>query len=291
VTNTTVIKMIETQQMRAYDELRELDIEETPESLRSFLVFPLSLNIPGKGLFRKLVGENKTYNDRPVYNHTQTGEVIFFKDDLWRSCKGCNYEDDGTDIGPVKSKSSSLMVPRLPFQEWEGFHAGDSAQQMTGASRAWPGLTLLTLADIKNAAWLVENRHITQLERIIFTTDLDTQSVNTEVENIKRLATTVSTKSDDQIFEPVQGFLITGGHPSSSRRKAELYNPASGNSCPVQDLQQDRFRHSSCGGLLCGGSDSSSRQSCERITGTEVSPLTSLTLRQGRCYHLLEPPS
>ena len=34
VTNTTVIKMIETQQMRTYDELRELDIEETPESLR-----------------------------------------------------------------------------------------------------------------------------------------------------------------------------------------------------------------------------------------------------------------
>ena len=29
-----VIKMIETQQMRTYDELRELDIEETPESLR-----------------------------------------------------------------------------------------------------------------------------------------------------------------------------------------------------------------------------------------------------------------
>ena len=34
VTNTTVIKMIETQQMRTYDELRELDIEETSESLR-----------------------------------------------------------------------------------------------------------------------------------------------------------------------------------------------------------------------------------------------------------------
>ena len=32
LTNTT--KMIETQQMRVYDELRELDIEETPESLR-----------------------------------------------------------------------------------------------------------------------------------------------------------------------------------------------------------------------------------------------------------------
>ena len=34
VTNTTVVKMIETQQMRAYDELRELDIEEIQESLR-----------------------------------------------------------------------------------------------------------------------------------------------------------------------------------------------------------------------------------------------------------------
>ena len=34
VTNTTVTKMIEAHQMRTYDELRELDIEETPESLR-----------------------------------------------------------------------------------------------------------------------------------------------------------------------------------------------------------------------------------------------------------------
>ena len=31
---TKTTKMIETQQMRMYDELRELDIEETPESLR-----------------------------------------------------------------------------------------------------------------------------------------------------------------------------------------------------------------------------------------------------------------
>ena len=95
------------------------------------------------------------------------------------------------------------MVPRLPFQEWEGFNAGESAQQMTGASRAWPGLTLLTLADIKTAAWLVENNHLTQLERITFTTDLDTQSVSTEVETIKRIAGTVSTKSDHQILMPM----------------------------------------------------------------------------------------
>ena len=104
------------------------------------------------------------------------------------------------------------MVPRLTFQEWEGFNAGESAQQMTGASRAWPGLTLLTLADIKTAAWLVENNHLTHLERITFTTDLHTLSVNTEVQAIKRVAGIVSNKSDDQIFvkpEPVEGNLNT----------------------------------------------------------------------------------
>ena len=93
------------------------------------------------------------------------------------------------------------MVPRLLFQEWEGFNDGESAQQMTAASRAWPGLTLLTLADIKTAAWLVEKNHLTQLERITFTTDLDTQSVSTEVENIKRIAGTVATNSDHQILK------------------------------------------------------------------------------------------
>ena len=79
------------------------------------------------------------------------------------------------------------MVPRL-LQEWEGFSAGESAQQMTAASRAWPGLTLLTLADIKTAAWLVENSHLTHLDSITFTTDLHTQSVSSQVQTIKRLA-------------------------------------------------------------------------------------------------------
>ena len=101
------------------------------------------------------------------------------------------------------------MVPRLTFQEWEGFNAGESAQQMTEASGVWPGLTLLTLADIKTAAWLVENNHLTHLERITFTTDLHTQSVSTEVQTIKRVAGTVSAKPDDQIFEPIQGNLNT----------------------------------------------------------------------------------
>ena len=84
----------------------------------------------------------------------------------------------------------------------------------------------------------------------------------------------------------VPGFIISGG--DSSSKKVEVFNPSSGNSCPVQDLQEDRWDHSSCSGLVCGsgGSSSSSRRSCEKITGTEVSPLPSLTLRQRRSRHL-----
>ena len=81
----------------------------------------------------------------------------------------------------------------------------------------------------------------------------------------------------------IPGFLITGG--DSSGKKAELYNPASGNSCPVQDLQEDRYGHTSCGGLICGGWGQLA-QSCERITGTQVSPLPSLSLTEKRTYHL-----
>ena len=96
------------------------------------------------------------------------------------------------------------MVPRLAFHEWEGFTGGESAQQMTGASS---GLTLLTLADIKTAAWLVDNNHLTHLETVTFTTDLITQSLNTEVQTIKRLAGNVFTMSDDQIFGQVKGIV------------------------------------------------------------------------------------
>ena len=45
---------------------------------RSFLVFPLTLTLPGKGEFRKMIGPNKTYSGRPLYNKTQTVEIIFF---------------------------------------------------------------------------------------------------------------------------------------------------------------------------------------------------------------------
>ena len=91
----------------------------------------------------------------------------------------------------------------------------------------------------------------------------------------------------------IPGFLISGGYssniyiPDSSFNKVELYNPATGNSCRVQDLQKYRRGHSSCGGLICGGPGSSSSwKSCVRITGTEVSPLPSLTLTEERWVHL-----
>ena len=83
------------------------------------------------------------------------------------------------------------------------------------------------------------------------------------------------------------GFLITGGDPGSSQKKIELFNPISGNSCPVQDMEVGRFAHTSCSGLVCGGYYSvPARRSCVKITGTEVSPLPSLTLRQERRGHL-----
>ena len=85
----------------------------------------------------------------------------------------------------------------------------------------------------------------------------------------------------------IAGFIISGGFHEGTHEKVELYNPVSGNSCPVQDLQEARRYHTSCSGLICGGWDSSSSsRSCEKISGTEVSPLPSLTLRQYRALHL-----
>ena len=100
VISHSLTELIKVHQMRVYDEMLELDIEENEVSLRwlirykvrsteitiqfvsisrSFLVFPLSLTIPGKGEFRKMMGPKPTVtpNGRPVYNHTETGQKIF----------------------------------------------------------------------------------------------------------------------------------------------------------------------------------------------------------------------
>ena len=57
------------------------------EMFRSFLLFPLSLNIPG---IRKLIGENKIYNGRRVFKHSETGDFIFFKGEIvWKMILKC----------------------------------------------------------------------------------------------------------------------------------------------------------------------------------------------------------
>ena len=82
----------------------------------------------------------------------------------------------------------------------------------------------------------------------------------------------------------IPGFIISGGMPANNLNNFELYNPTSGNSCPPQDMQLIRYRHSSCSNLICGGSFF--KLSCSKITGTEVFPLPSLILRQERFDHL-----
>ena len=41
---------------------------------------------------------------------------------------------------------------------------GKVAQEMIRASKVWPYYTPWTLSDVKTAAWLVKNGHLTQLE-------------------------------------------------------------------------------------------------------------------------------
>ena len=84
----------------------------------------------------------------------------------------------------------------------------------------------------------------------------------------------------------IPGFIISGGYlgSSGSTRKVELFNPSSGNSCPVQDMRSPRYLHSSCSGLVCGGGDS--KRSCEKIMATDISPHPSLELRRKRQHHL-----
>ena len=48
--------------------------------------------------------------------------------------------------------------------------------------------TAFTLADVRTAAWLVENGHTNKLEKLVLSSDLDNSSVSAELDVIKRLA-------------------------------------------------------------------------------------------------------
>ena len=60
--------------------------------------------------------------------------------------------------------------------------------------------------------------------------------------------------------------LISGGYPSSSYRKVELYNLINKTRCNLPDLPANRYGHTSVGGVICGGGGSAERTSCVDIT-------------------------
>ena len=74
------------------------------------------------------------------------------------------------------------------------------AQEMIRASKVWPYYTPWTLSDVKTAAWLVENDHLTQLERVMLSSDLDQSSVWGELVSIRRVASEIISKPDEEIL-------------------------------------------------------------------------------------------
>ena len=73
------------------------------------------------------------------------------------------------------------------------------AREIRESSRVWPYYTPWTLADVKTAAWLVKKGHLSQLETVVFSSDLDASTLFI-TNYIKNVATYKQTKSDDEIF-------------------------------------------------------------------------------------------
>ena len=77
------------------------------------------------------------------------------------------------------------------------------SEEITAASKV-PYYPPWTLSDVKTAAWLVEQGHLTQLERVMIPSDLDTSSVS--LDTIRRVASKNLTKPDEEILiKPSQG--------------------------------------------------------------------------------------
>ena len=76
------------------------------------------------------------------------------------------------------------------------------AREMIRASKFWTYRlkTLWTLSDVKTAAWLVENDHLTQLERVMLSSDLDQSSVLGDLSSIRRVASQILSKPDEEIL-------------------------------------------------------------------------------------------
>ena len=75
--------------------------------------------------------------------------------------------------------------------------------------------------------------------------------------------------------------LISGGFPSSSRKKVELYNLGTKTSCFPPDLPEERSGHTSVGGVICGGgSEDSTWNSCIDISSGSWSSDNYQSIRQ-----------
>merc|ERR1712062_357725 len=86
------------------------------------------------------------------------------------------------------------------------------------------------------------------------------------------------------------GVLIAGGTTgdwSSASSSAEVFNPVTGNSCPVGDLPQNRKESPMCNNMICGGLGSPDpRRSCELFDGSSSFTRLPVTLQQRRSHHL-----
>ena len=83
--------------------------------------------------------------------------------------------------------------------------AVELSKEITASSRVWPYYTPWTLSDVKTAAWLVENDHLTQLENVMLSSDLDQSSVWGELVIIRRVASNILSKSDEGILIKPKG--------------------------------------------------------------------------------------
>ena len=86
--------------------------------------------------------------------------------------------------------------------------AAELSKKITASSRVLPYYTPWTLSDVKTAAWLVENDHITQLENVMLSSDLDQSSVLGDLSSIRRVASEILSKPDEEILIKRKGLDI-----------------------------------------------------------------------------------
>ena len=76
------------------------------------------------------------------------------------------------------------------------------------SNRPW---TPWTLADVRTAAWLVEKGHLTHLEKIMLSSDLDTASVEQELETLRRVTSEILSTSNSEISNCGEQKIPDGG--------------------------------------------------------------------------------